>query len=713
MKRRMSAMMMLFYVLLTLTLSVQGSIDVSPVINGTATQPVLQSNGTLLEAIDFGDTADTVLDGIPFDGWSPAISGDVYTGANLTVTVTNGYGGNFSSYTGLGSAPVWKSENYVSNANGPITTLISGLDAGRLYRIQYMNYDGRNGQYVYSVPLVTLQDSTGASVDVDYNFGGLADAFGLLTATVTGATSFTIIMPAGSSGKSTQLDGLVIHEITGYATNPVPVDGQGLATDPTSPLFDKVEISQNVSWTGPSSTAIDPGYPVNYRLYLDPNVVKVQDGAANCTYFQDYSANTMFDPPSDLVNGATYYWRVDVKLKFVDQSDPNELTGLIWSFKTKPLNNPAMIDAGPSLITWLEASQTGIVLDRSSLIYPVEGDESFAWSCVSGIIPGFMESASDYVSFDDSGALHPKVFITQTGTFTLKVMGSDGENPDQSDLMQFRVYANACEAARNNPAMPYEKLEFDFDNDCIESLSDFTLLATEWLTYNYLEENVYFNPILAEKDLSLWLDAADTSSLVIDPNTGEVTRWNDKSGNGYYLIAGGTAGNPLYVADALNSRGIVDFGPATANASSKWMQFKNPADDSNLNISNIRTVFWVMKGGNFLLGDDNTYHFHRGVSETAADGYIWSGSYSSGNIRNGSTYLNGELIDGTTTRLPVDYSQISLVTVGNIESSRLCSDRTYRSGGQQIAEILIFNRPLFDQERLEVEAYLKAKWGTP
>ncbi len=83
------------------------------------------------------------------------------------------------------------------------------------------------------------------------------------------------------------------------------------------------------------------------------------------------------------------------------------------------------------------------------------------------------------------------------------------------------------------------------------------------------------------------------------------------------------------------------------------------------------------------------------------------------NIRNGSTYVNGIEVDGTTTQQPTDYSIISLVTSGNVEASTLALDRTYRTGGIKLAELLIYDRALTDDERLSVEAYLYQKWMVP
>jgi hypothetical protein len=215
--------------------------------------------------------------------------------------------------------------------------------------------------------------------------------------------------------------------------------------------------------------------------------------------------------------------------------------------------------------------------------------------------------------------------------------------------------------------------------------------------------------------LVLFLDASNTGSLTLAGD--KVTRWNDLSGAGNYADQTAAAQQPTYRKGALNGKGIVDFGDSVygnpLTTYQPWMQLRN-ASGAALNISTVRTVFWVLgmdAGTNgFLLGDDNNYHFHRGQQNQMWDG---ANGWASANIRNGSTYLNGVKVDGTATALPTAFSTVSLVTTANVETSMLARDRTYRSGGPKYGEILIYNRALTDPERVSVEAYLHNKWFFP
>jgi hypothetical protein len=304
--------------------------------------------------------------------------------------------------------------------------------------------------------------------------------------------------------------------------------------------------------------------------------------------------------------------------------------------------------------------------------------------------------------------LNPIVTITQTGAYDLRVTADDHVNDPAVDMMRIDVYPDACEAAKHNPA-GYTPNKYDVNNDCLVNLVDFAEFATQWLVDTSATTNAeHVVGGLDAQDLVIWLDASDAATLTIVG--GKVTRWNDKTpGAGNYLTAGVSGRDPNYIPAALNGKGIVDFGPCFPDNTGIWMQWRDP-DGDNYSPSNIRTVFWVLKGANHLLGDNTTYHFHRGGDIISATAEIWSGN-TSDYITSGKTYLNRAQVNGRVTQLPPAYSLVSVVTTGNVEASRLCADRSLRTGGQQIAEIIAFDRPLSDAERQQVEAELMAKWN--
>ena len=199
----------------------------------------------------------------------------------------------------------------------------------------------------------------------------------------------------------------------------------------------------------------------------------------------------------------------------------------------------------------------------------------------------------------------------------------------------------------------------------------------------------------------------DASQLAGVANGAQVNTWADTSGLGNHAVrqGGSSAGYPMYVTSALNGKPVVRFN--SGSSIGDYFQFTR--------ISNIRTVFWVVKenagasGSHFLLGDDSSYDFHR----ASANGPLWESGYASGNIKTGTTKLMGNVINGTTTSLPsASFQLVSLVTAGNVQANQICQDRVYNGSWQgDIAEILIYDRALTGAEELQVGTYLAAKYG--
>ena len=101
--------------------------------------------------------------------------------------------------------------------------------------------------------------------------------------------------------------------------------------------------------------------------------------------------------------------------------------------------------------------------------------------------------------------------------------------------------------------------------------------------------------------LALWLDASQLTGL---SDGAMLNTWNEMSGLGNHATR--TTGAPTYETNELNGQPVVRFPVG------------NGASFSFPRMTNIRTVFWVMKQQNpselrFLLGDTTTFHFHRGI----------------------------------------------------------------------------------------------------
>ena len=214
-----------------------------------------------------------------------------------------------------------------------------------------------------------------------------------------------------------------------------------------------------------------------------------------------------------------------------------------------------------------------------------------------------------------------------------------------------------------------------------------------------------YNVLPVPSGLVLRMDASKLTGIA---NGDQVNIWPDTSGatNNAVRQTGSSTGYPKYISNGINGQSVVRF-----NSSNSSM-----GDSLKFNeISNIRSVFWVLKenaglsDGHFLLGSSSSYHFHRG---TTPNGSLWDAYNGSPNIKTGTTRLMGNTIDGTTTALPSgNFQLISLVTSGNVSADQICQDRTFHGSWQgDIAEILIYNRTLSANEEALVGTYLATKY---
>jgi hypothetical protein len=198
----------------------------------------------------------------------------------------------------------------------------------------------------------------------------------------------------------------------------------------------------------------------------------------------------------------------------------------------------------------------------------------------------------------------------------------------------------------------------------------------------------------------LWLDASKLTGL---SDGQQVDSWRDASGRSNH--ANRAYGSPVYKTGVIGGQPVVRFDSGSFNFS---------------RISNIRTVFWVLKENvgasspRFLLGDSSAYHFHRSGDGPNGPLWDWANGWTHANIVNGTTKMMGTVVNGATTPLPGGTFQvISLVTIGNVQANNVSDDRgiANRSWLGDIAEILIYDQPLSSAEEIQVGNYLTVKYG--
>lgn len=247
-------------------------------------------------------------------------------------------------------------------------------------------------------------------------------------------------------------------------------------------------------------------------------------------------------------------------------------------------------------------------------------------------------------------------------------------------------------------------------------------------------------PAAPATNAAFHVDASAASTLVTSQSGGNtmVGQWLDK--NGTPTVPGGTTvrlavsqGNrtgllaPFLVTNALNGLPVVDFGPAGSSRGMIW----------NDNIGGIRTLFIVVgsqEGGGTLLGnkDNLTCSFERGMDVYASKGDWATRQYTTPLTKDHAlfynlvapnsnrSWINGQEADHQYAGLSGGYDLVSFTwgqdgTGGSASAFawRGISTTSYyaeRTGGQRLAEVILYQRVLTDQERRDTEAYLSHKW---
>jgi len=219
------------------------------------------------------------------------------------------------------------------------------------------------------------------------------------------------------------------------------------------------------------------------------------------------------------------------------------------------------------------------------------------------------------------------------------------------------------------------------------------LLPSGSTTARFTDTDTTFSPS-AVTGLEIWVHtgAGLPPSLAVD-------RWEDQSPNGRDLLTLNGARQPLLIRDELNG-----FPTLRLDGVDDLMSFTR--------LTNIRTVFWVLResasagsGTRMMLGDCCTSSFLGGTDS------LWDNA-AANSVKNGSTFLNGALVDGLNTPRPKAMSVVSLVTTGNVSGDRFSANGSAfdTSWFGDVVELIIYSRALTDAERQDVEAYLNGRY---
>ena len=220
---------------------------------------------------------------------------------------------------------------------------------------------------------------------------------------------------------------------------------------------------------------------------------------------------------------------------------------------------------------------------------------------------------------------------------------------------------------------------------------------------------------------SLWLDASDASTIILNATT--VSQWNDKSGNGRNVSQSNSSLQPLYTLNGLNGLNIADFDGAddvlnglpmsnfvTNNSYSAFVVGLARTIATNDVLGYVNEAFYGDAGGYIAmyLRSSNLIGAYNwdGANKVATNAYtpntvvIGYSELSSGSIR---IRTNG---GSETATVSSNVAALAFaIQIGrNFNSNTFCLDG-------KIAEVIFTNAALSTTNRQLIEGYLAWKWG--
>jgi hypothetical protein len=248
------------------------------------------------------------------------------------------------------------------------------------------------------------------------------------------------------------------------AYNPVPANGASVTLD----------LAQ-LSWTNP-----EPNLPSGiltcdvyfHEVDTDPNTSddpnSALPGYGYMTLATGISGHSVALPSGTLTRQKTYRWIVDMH----DTTRvPQKTQGFLWSFNTN--NIPPVVDAGNTQYLWLNnagnpssatVSLNGTVTDDN---YP--SPYTVLWT---------QDSGPATVTISPNNVKDITLVLPQAGTYKFKLTANDSA-ASGADVVYVIVGATPCAAAQAMPG--YTALSGDFDADCIVNMTDFAMMAQNWL----------------------------------------------------------------------------------------------------------------------------------------------------------------------------------------------------------------------------------------
>lgn len=214
--------------------------------------------------------------------------------------------------------------------------------------------------------------------------------------------------------------------------------------------------------------------------------------------------------------------------------------------------------------------------------------------------------------------------------------------------------------------------------------------------------------------LQLWLDAADTSTII--ESSGSVSQWNDKSGNGNNATQGSGSNQPTTGTVTQNGKNVIDFDGNDYLILPSAL-YSIPNGD--------HTIFFISKqdamSAERLISAAASGTTRHSAEYTAAGNIVYFNNASFNNVQASINETAFNVIgfgkSGTTQFIQINngtaVTDNAGTNISGIDLYYIAVNQLASSGflDGNIAEIIIYNRALSAAEKILVYQYLGAKWG--
>ena len=307
----------------------------------------------------------------------------------------------------------------------------------------------------------------------------------------------------------------------------------------------------------------------------------------------------------------------------------------------------------------------------------------------------------------------------ENDTIVFTVMSIDTTNTNELSIDGVPVVPGVTTFSNSDT----ESLIWKPNSGLIGVASAFTVRASDGVfdSLETMQVNVLLGPIM--DDLAIWLDA---NLGIVEDGSGKVEQWEDQSGNNHHFVQTDSQKRPGLLENALNSNSAVVFNGTTENL----------VHDLTTDYQGDSTIFIVYTVDSEQSLDTGKTLLSTGQSATDAitielDGKPTSGMQLRTDGNNiyplDESALSGTSVENRFAIFTISVSGDQLRTFENgkmlglastLASQDATNHQVYNLGSDngsdylscQIAEVLIYHSGLVDEDRENVEQYLKTKY---